>query len=521
MNVFIRSIGTVSFVLLSVFGSWAQTSTLPIKGWAKNSVNAAIFRRNSVVTHEGFQYTAFYNADGFVVLGKRTLGTTIWETKVTTYTGTIADAHNSISIMVDGAGFLHLSWNHHGTALNYCKSIAAGSLTLGAKIAMIGTLEGNVTYPEFHRMPSGDLIFMYRDGSSGRGNLVLNAYNVSQKKWTRLHNSLVSGENLRNAYWQAFLDKKGTIHLSWVWRETSDVASNHDLCYAKSTDGGLTWKKSDGSSYAIPITATTAEYAVRIPQNSELINQTSMFGDTLGNPYICSYWTPTGSSIPQYHVVYHNGSQWKTVQASKRTTAFSLSGSGTKKIPIARPQILIDNLNGANAVYILYRDVEQGDKVSMLYTQNLSANSWTNLNLTNYTVGSWEPSYDTELWKSKKLLHVFVQRVGQGDGETLENLEPQNVTILEWDPNVLITGVEVQAEESGDVVQCFPNPFAASFQIKAKGMFQYTIYDMTGLALEHGKGEEMATVGNGLKTGLYVVRIQSGSGEKVLKVSRV
>ena len=32
--------------------------------------------------------------------------------------------------------------------------------------------------------------------------------------------NLVSGEGKRNAYWQAVTDKKGTIHISWVWRES-------------------------------------------------------------------------------------------------------------------------------------------------------------------------------------------------------------------------------------------------------------------------------------------------------------
>jgi hypothetical protein len=91
-----------------------------------------------------------------------------------------------------------------------------------------------------------------------------------------LQNNLIDGQNKRNAYWQTCIDEKGTIHVSWVWRETPDVSSNHDMCYACSKDGGITWQKSTGEKYTLPITAATAEYAVRIPQKSELINQTSM-----------------------------------------------------------------------------------------------------------------------------------------------------------------------------------------------------------------------------------------------------
>lgn len=519
----------IHFFILSFLVGWmatlfsyGQTSTLPIKGWAKNSVNSVIFRRNSAVTHNGYQYVAFYNGDGFVVLGKRKIGTVTWETKVSTYKGNVADAHNSISIMVDGSGFLHLSWDHHNTALNYCKSSAAESLTLAAKSTMIGSLETVVSYPEFHRLPYGDLLFMYRDGSSGNGNLVINQYSIASKTWKRLHNSLISGENIRNAYWQTFIDKKGTVHLSWVWRETSDVASNHDLCYARSTDQGKTWKKTNGSTYTIPINATTAEYALRIPQNSELINQTSMFGDTLGNPYICSYWTPTGSTIPQYHVVYHNGTQWKTVQASNRKTAFSLSGSGTKKIPISRPQLIIDNNQGTNRAYIVYRDVEQADKVSLSYTQDLASSKWTNVNLTSYDVGSWEPSFDTELWKSHKLLNIFVQKVGQGDGESLENLDPQNVTILEWNPKSLVTDLQEETVQNElALVKGFPNPFTEDITLQVPETFTFSVYDEKGILTDKGTGNSQIEWGRGFEKGLYLIKIQKEDQVQWVKVIKL
>ena len=37
------------------------------------------------------------------------------------------------------------------------------------------------------------------------------------------------------------------------------MASNHDLAYARSRDGGLTWETSDGRPYTLPITAAFLE----------------------------------------------------------------------------------------------------------------------------------------------------------------------------------------------------------------------------------------------------------------------
>ena len=46
----------------------------------------------------------------------------------------------------------------------------------------------------------------------------------------------------------------------------------------------------------------------------------------------------------------------------------------------------------------------------------------------------WEPTYDTEMWKQSKALHIYLQIVGQGDEEKTEEIPPQIVSILEWKP---------------------------------------------------------------------------------------
>ncbi|HSJ67543.1 MAG TPA: BNR repeat-containing protein, partial [Anditalea sp.] len=258
------------------------------EGWANNSVNTVIFRRNSLDSDHEYQFTAYYDGDGNLVLGKRKLGSNDWETKVSSYQGNVKDAHNTISIALDGDGYLHVAWDHHDNPLRYAKSVNPLSIDLGEKISMTGKEEDKVTYPDFHKLPDGNLIFMYRSGASGRGNLVMNKYDLSMGKWSQLHQNLIDGEGERNAYWQAYIDSQGTIHLSWVWRESWDVATNHDLAYARSTDGGTTWETSSGEAYTLPITASSAEYAWEIPQNSSLINQTAMAADEEGNPFIVS-----------------------------------------------------------------------------------------------------------------------------------------------------------------------------------------------------------------------------------------
>lgn len=396
-------------------------------GYSQTSINTTVFRNNSIVTRNGWQFICYYDDEGYLVIGRRRSNTDQWEIRRSQYKGNVKDAHNVASLMLDGDGYVHVSFDHHDQKLNYCRSVKPYSLELGPKEPMIGRDEDKVTYPCFYALRDGDILFNYRSGASGRGNLVLNRYDVRQKKWIRVQDVLIDGENKRNAYWQMYVDKAGIIHLSWVWRETWHVETNHDLCYARSYDNGKTWYKATGRKYDLPIKAGNAEYCVRIPQKSELINQTSMCTDDLGHPYIATYWRDADSDVPQYRLVWYDGFRWRNKIVFQRHTPFSLAGGGTKMIPICRPRIVV---LGKKMFYI-FRDVERGSKVSMAYTNDFTGNVWKIKDLTDFPVDAWEPSHDTSLWDNFHTLNLFVQHTKQGDGEKRVKFDPQPVYVLE------------------------------------------------------------------------------------------
>ena len=208
------------------------------------------------------------------------------------------------------------------------------------------------------------------------------------------------------------------------------MASNNDLCYAVSKDGGQTWEKSTGEKYAIPVTQASAEIICTIPQRSELINQTSMYVDGKGKIFIASYWKGQGD-LPQYQLVYRTSNQWKQMDLAFRKTKFSLSGQGTKKIPVSRPQVIAWQRGRKNFAALIFRDEDRGAVVSVVSAQLKKKMKWHITDLPGGSTGDWEPSYDTDLWKRENILHLFVQPVFQADAEGVMKQPPSGVKVLE------------------------------------------------------------------------------------------
>ena len=404
--------------------------------WAGSSVNVVANIRQALFTESRTQFAAFYDADGTMVLAKRSLGADTWETRRSAYKGNVTDAHRSISLVVDGAGFVHVAWDHHGNPLNYARSVAPGSLELGPTQTMTGMLEGKVTYPQFFRLANGDILFLYRDGGSGRGSLVLSRYSTANGKWSLVQPNLIDGEGKRSPYWGMTVDKKGALNLAWIWRDSPDVASNHDLCYAHSGDGGNTWARSDGSVLKLPITAATAEYAAHIPINSNLMNSPSVAADNQGHPLVMSYWSAAVGAPPQYRILRHDGKTWQTIEGPRRTDVFSLAGAGTKRPPISRAALFVEQGGKSSSLHLIYRDDARGGRIVDAKLSVLSKGEWTESEFTTSSLGAWEPSFDPVLWARFAQVHLLVQKVEQRDGDdrSASANTPTPIGVLVWSP---------------------------------------------------------------------------------------
>jgi hypothetical protein len=270
-------------------------------------LNGESFQQDGIITHLGYQYTAFWNTARHVVLARRELPNGAWSSlEFTDYTNTESDAHNTISLGIAPVdGTLHLAFDHHTSDLNYRRSVtgllsnAGGAWQTSSFSATTDALESGVpveqvTYPRFITVPGGEKLLMSaRLGTSGSGDEYLWEYDTASHTWTSLGKYIdgVSGDV--NAYLHGIAYTPGgtRLHAAWCWRETPDASTNHDLAYVYSDDHGRTWKNNAGVT--IGTTGTTAIdqsspglHVVEIGQDRGLINQEHLTVDALGRVHV-------------------------------------------------------------------------------------------------------------------------------------------------------------------------------------------------------------------------------------------
>ncbi|WP_367873051.1 BNR-4 repeat-containing protein [Luteolibacter sp. Populi] len=448
-------------------------------GYAGGSaINTVSFVRSSLKTVGNQQFVTWYGRHQFdpvapfnntIWIGRRTLGSSEWEVfRHPSFTAnTITDGHDVISYGIDGDGFMHVSWGMHGDAFHYSRSTTpvtgSGPIALGPDTTMT-TREATVTYPQFLKLPDGDLLFLFREGSSGSGNTFLNRYDTATQIWDNVHRSgstqlpFIKGTGWTpdyNAY--PNMPQLGgdgdDLLLTWCWRYNggspegeSGYQTNNNFAFARSPDAGASWQRFDSTPYALPISrsgesgdpATAAEHILTIPEGSSLINQASMCLDAAGHPVIASWWAPqaaAGDHRRQYMVVFrHDNGTWQTRPVSAR----SVDPAGTKYSEnfvrnLGRPIVVRDD---SDRIIVAYRDNRGSNGLTIVHSLPKAEDPdrlvWIEFDLTADNLGNYEPIIDNELWDRDRELH-FLYQASAGEGYSPPANTAARFSILEWD----------------------------------------------------------------------------------------
>ena len=304
--------------------------------WAGHPVGFCLY------TYGDRQYIAYYNANRNTVVGQRNLeddqfelyqlAPTARKTAGGTSTVLAWDSHNYLTLGIDKAGFIHLSGNVHVHPLTYFRSTRPHDIsTLEQIFEMVGTEEKRTTYPHFMRTKEDELLYHYRDGGSGNGNEIYNIYSVEDKKWSRLLDvPLTDGQGLMNAYQtQPTIRKDGWYHVYWVWRDTPDCSTNHDLSYMKSPDL-KNWYNAFGEPFDLPATIDKKLVIVDpIPAKGGIINLAAkLVLDDNNDPVFAYHKYDTVGNL-QFYTAQIQNNKWQYKQVTNWDYRWEFSGNGS------------------------------------------------------------------------------------------------------------------------------------------------------------------------------------------------
>lgn len=468
-----------------------------------SAINSVAFVRSSIKTIGNQQFITWYGRHQFdanaaynntIWIGRRTLGSSEWEVfRHPTFTANaITDGHDVISYGIDGDHYMHVSWGMHGDAFHYAKSTTpvtgSGPIALGPDGLMTG-MENTVTYPQFLKLPNGDLLFIFREVASGNGDVYINRYSIVTKTWTNVQGSptlqtpLIKGTGWTPNY-NAYVNMPqlggpdgDDLIMTWCWRFSSGASdnpgstatgyqTNNHLNFARSPDAGITWQRFDGTPYSLPITrdleisaANRAEIIVPIAENSSLINQASMCLDRNDHPITCTWWAPdasTGNQRRQYRVVFRddNGTpepgddSWQTRSISNRLNdPTNVRYAENHVRDLGRPVVVNDD---DDRIIVSYRDnqtsnltnadnsLNTGTKNGLTIVHSLPKSVdpdrlvWIQFDLTDDNLGNYEPIIDNELWDRDRQLH-FLYQAAEGQGYVAPANLASRFSVLEWD----------------------------------------------------------------------------------------
>ncbi len=320
------------------------TTKAPTYSDITHGANFASFQQNAIMTYNGFQYVTYWNSSKQVCISRKKMPAGAWEELVLTDYVTVhdlGDDHYTISMGIcENDGTIHLAFDHHNDELNYRKSVDSlanipdeipwvkesfGGVT---DELVARTKISNVTYPRFISKPDGDLMFECRLGWSGNGDDFLWKYYAETGTWDYVGEYLNGTSVGENAYINGVhYDPDGNMHVSWVWRQSPDAQTNHDIYYAYSNDDGRTWFNSSGIQVTElgtgPMTMSMEGLKVwTVSTNRGLINQESQAVDSKGGIHILQsyigdddvntgFWDSRIKEGELHHIYQDGDGTWK------------------------------------------------------------------------------------------------------------------------------------------------------------------------------------------------------------------
>ncbi len=227
---------------------------------------------NKIVTVGDRTHVAWLDsADSRFLVRIRTFDHTSGKWTATKTLGEAQDNHGGPALAVDSRGYLHVVYYPHHKPFKYQRSRRPNDISSWTTVKEVGTL---CTYPCLLCAPDDELLLLARESRGDRQVKGQEPWNMtwhvnlyrkpSGGAWGRPA-AIIHAQHVGYSHYQAEFTwgpDHRTLHLVTRIRERQG-AWEETIGYMASDDAGKTWRRSDGTSIALPATAKTIDIIER------------------------------------------------------------------------------------------------------------------------------------------------------------------------------------------------------------------------------------------------------------------
>lgn len=191
------------------------------------------------------------------------------------------DAHRNPSVLIDEDGYIYVFWGSHGNPTHVSKSTSPYNISSWVTKVDLSTL---TSYPQPWQLEEDKLFVSFREGT---GKWRYATSDNGADSWSASTDIIDFSAAGASGIYLVSVAETGSyprrVHLAWSYY-VGTWDQRWDVYYAYSDDGGTSWKKRDGTTYALPITGATADKVYESGDEGVWLNDIQL--DSSGNPHL-------------------------------------------------------------------------------------------------------------------------------------------------------------------------------------------------------------------------------------------
>ncbi len=229
-------------------------------------------------------FFVFGNAENAPTISAYDHGRKTLEPAVTVGATIDTDAHRNPHLLVDAEGFLYVFYGSHCSPTYLARSQRPFDLRAWESL---GAVAENSSYPQPWQLRQGEIAVFYRSGGTHDAGESCIRTSDGGRTWSAPQ--LIATSPPKNGLYAVTVAASGVyprkIHMAWS-ATRGDWWQRYHLFHAASDDGGLTWHRSDGRSYELPIAESEAEMVFRseVPDHGVWLQDAQL--DAAGRLYV-------------------------------------------------------------------------------------------------------------------------------------------------------------------------------------------------------------------------------------------